>query len=233
MINSISLDLNYPFINNQSIEVIKDTFAKDCYIKLPSFFKDAVLSRLKKEAFQLLEKQSKRKDFKMLETKGTFRHISTVSGNEISKHSSFIPMLYTNEKMIAFLREVAGETIFLTPDLADRHAIHRMHRQGDIHGGHVDDYAFVLILCLEAPDKHQGGGIEFVPYSKELNDLKTNKVRKDFLEVGDAYFMRSNKAVHRVAPLKETVNRTVVVFTYADLETKDIKISYSSASLYD
>ena len=169
----------------------------------------------------------------MIETDSTPRHISTVSGKKIGQHSLFIQMLYTNEKMIAFLSGVAGETLFLTPDLADRHAIHRMHRQGDIHGGHVDDYAFVLITCLEAPGRHQGGEIEFVPYSTNISDLKTNKVKTDVLEVGDAYFMRSNKAVHRVLPLKETVNRTVVVFTYADIETKDIKISYSSASLYD
>jgi len=220
-------------LQDTTVENLQAEFARKCYLKLPKFFQDTIFSILKEEAFDLLERHARRKDFIMEETESTKRHISTVSGNKVKMHSSFIPALYENKVMIEHLEDIAGEKLFLTPDPADRHAVHRLHRQGDIHGGHVDDYAFVLIMCLEAPNADQGGEIEFVPNSTNIKDLGTSKSLIDRLEVGDAYFMRSNKAVHRVLPLKEDTNRTVVVFTYADLETKNISVSYSSDSLYD
>lgn len=208
-------------------------FSNNCYVKLTSLFTNIVIDRLKYESLVLLEKYSKRKDFLMKETEFTPRHITTVSGNQIINHSSFIPSLYSSDRVLDLLMKIADEEIFLTPDSADRHAIHRMHRRGDVHGGHVDDYAFVLITCLEAPKKNQGGQIEFVPYSLNIKDLGTNKSIVDHLEVGESYFMRSNKAVHRVLPLNDNVNRTVLVFTYADYQTKSLNVSYSSDSLYD
>ena len=229
----IQLNTGLPFAHKEDIEVLRETFAKDCYVKISNLFDKDLFSSLRKETFSLLERKSKRKDFIMVETNKTKRHLTTVSGTKIHLHSELIPTLYAHKKIINFLSGIADEALSLTPDLADRHAIHRMHQEGDTHGGHVDDYAFVLIICIEAPHLSQGGEVEFVPNSIDINDLGTDKARRDTLNVGDAYFMRSNKAVHRVLPLKETTNRTVVVFTYADIETKDINVSYSSASLYD
>ncbi len=44
--------------------------------------------------------------------------------------------------------------------------------------------------------------------------------------------MKANKTVHRVSPLREEAKGTNIIFTYADDETKNINISYSSQDLY-
>ncbi len=44
--------------------------------------------------------------------------------------------------------------------------------------------------------------------------------------------MKTNKTAHRVLPLWEEVKRTNLIFTYADDETINIDISYSSQPLY-
>lgn len=222
-----------PIIAYEDMHRLKEEFQKNKYVKLPGFFTKDKFKTLFNEAIHLLDTYSKRKDFLMEDTEFTPRKISTVSGNVIFNESSMITELYQEEELIAFLEEISGDKLFPTPDIADRHAIHRLHKKNDIHGGHVDTYPFVLITCLESPGKDGGGELEYVPNSLDIKDLGTDKAVRGYLDQGESYFMRASDSVHRVLPLKKEVNRTVVVFTYADEVSKDIIESYSSNLLYD
>ena len=215
------------------VDLYKQEFEKFGYVKLNSFFTQDVIESLQKESQTLLGNYAKRKDFLMDETNFTPRKISTVSGHVIDKESRIISELYSNLDMVNFLEVVAKRKLFPTPDVADKHAVHKLHKKNDIHGGHVDTYPFVLITCLESPGVYGGGELEFVPNSLDINDLGTEKAIRDSLEVGESYFMHASKSVHRVLPLTRDTNRTVLVFTYADEESKDIDVSYSSNKLYD
>ncbi|AXG70694.1 hypothetical protein KORDIASMS9_02940 [Kordia sp. SMS9] len=211
----------------------KQDFKKIGYIKFTSFFMKETFSSLLKESNTLLESHAKRKDFQMEETNNSPRKISTVSGHVIQEESKFITELYNNESLIEFLEELSGVKLYITPDISDRHAIHKLHKKNDVHGGHIDTYPFVLITCLEAPTEDGGGELEFVPYSTNLDDLGTKKSIIDAIKTGDSYFMHAGMSVHRVLPLRENTNRTVLVFTYADEISKDIKLSYSTDQLYN
>jgi len=215
------------------IEMYKQEFAKYGYVKVSPLLTNDTIDILIEESNVLMDKYAKRKDFLMYETESTPRKISTVSGNIVNEESGFISSLYKNSQVVEFLEEISGNRLFETPDIADRHAIHKLHRKNDIHGGHVDTYPYVLITCLESPGRDGGGELEFVPNSLEIKDLGTEKSIKDILLTGESYFMRADKSVHRVLPLRKETNRTVLVFTYADLNSKNIEISYSSNKLYD
>ncbi|MBD2606719.1 hypothetical protein H6G81_19815 [Scytonema hofmannii FACHB-248] len=67
----------------------------------------------------------------------------------------------------------------------------------------------------------------------EISDLDTALAKRVGHNVGDCYFMKTNKTVHRVLPLWEEVKRTNLIFTYADDETINNGISYSSQPLYN
>lgn len=212
---------------------LSKVFAQSCFIKLPSFFKKGLFELLKEEAFMLLSHHSNRKDFLMPATNFTKRQITTVSGKQVNTHGNYIPSLYTLPALTAFLSKIAGESIFYTPDQIDRHTVHRMHREADEHGGHVDSYAFAFVICLESPAINEGGEVQFIPNSLEIDKLSSDEAITERLNVGDCYFMRTDKAVHRVRSLKKETNRTVIVMTYADENTKDLVESYSSENLYD
>lgn len=220
---------------NQTLDIdfYKNQFRKNRYVKLPNFFTDIAFNRLLKEGISLLDSHSKRKNFVMEETNFTLRKISTVSGNAISETSILIPELYQNTELLRTLEKISDTTLFLTPDIADRHAIHRLHEKGDEHGGHVDTYPYVLITFLEHPAENEGGELLFVPNSLNIEDLKSDHVFKDTFKAGDCYFMNASANVHCVLPLQKNTNRTVLVFTYADVYSKDIEISYSSNKLYN
>ncbi|KAB8151542.1 hypothetical protein EZY14_017755 [Kordia sp. TARA_039_SRF] len=220
-------------LTEKKLERLTSEFDRIGYVKLASFFSEEVIENLQKEALRLLSKHGKRKDFVMDETDFTLRKITTVSGNLIDEESTMITDMYKDEKLISYLEEICDNKLFLTPDMADRHAIHMLHKKDDVHGGHLDTYPYVLITCLESPGVDGGGELEFVPFSENMDDLGSEKSVFDKLDVGDSYFMTASKSIHRVLPLKKDKNRTVLVFTYADEFSKDIEISYSSNKLYD
>ena len=233
LMNELIASREIQFEVEAKVDLFKQEFAKLGYVKLTSFFTQDVIDSLIQESYRLLDTHAKRKDFLMDETNFTPRKISTVSGHVIDKESQLISDLYCNEGVLNFLEEIANVRLFETPDVADKHAIHKLHRKNDIHGGHVDTYPFVLITCLESPGQDGGGELEFVPNSLNLEDLGTEKAIRDTLKVGESYFMHASESVHRVLPLVKDTNRTVLVFTYADQQSKNIEVSYSSNKLYD
>ena len=215
------------------LEKKKQQFQELGYIRFSNFFSQEVFSSLLAEASRLMDSDIKRKDFIMEETNNSPRKISTVSGLVIHEKSELIPNLYEDEDLMEFIEDLSDCKLYLTPDISDRHALHKLHRKNDVHGGHLDTYPYVLITCLEAPVENGGGELEFVPFSTNLEDLGTDKSIIDTIETGDSYFMKAGASVHRVLPLVKDTNRTVLVLTYADETSKNIVLSYSTDKLYN
>ncbi len=209
-----------------------EEFALNCYVKLPSFFNNDSFAILKAEVLKIFERHSRRRDFNMKHDRNTPRRMSNVSGVTVAEHSQIIPALYHDSQLIEFLSGIAGTQVYVAPDLFERHAIHRLDKIEDVHGGHLDTYAFVFVIFFETPPQEAGGWLEFVPHSMEISDLDTPLAKRVGHNIGDCYFMKANKTVHRVLPLCQEVKRTNLIFTYADDETQNIGISYSSEYLY-
>lgn len=215
------------------ISIYVNEFRKLGFVKLPTLLNSTDYDLLFKESINLLENYSRRKDFVMEETNFTLRKITTVSGNVVSQRSKLISHFYQNKDLREFLEAIAETNLFLTPDSADRHTVHRMHHKGDEHGGHVDTYPYVLVFLLEHPKVDEGGELVFVPNSLEVDELGTEKAFKTTFHAGECYFMRAGSNVHCVLPLVTDCHRTVLVFTYADEITAVVSTSYSSDKLYD
>ncbi|MDF5714642.1 MAG: hypothetical protein PUP93_12315 [Rhizonema sp. NSF051] len=223
---------NYSRLTREVGALFHQEFALNCYVKLPLFFNDDSFAILKTEVLKIFEQHSRRRDFNMKHEKNTPRHLSTVSGIAVAEHSQIIPDLYRNSQLIEFLCGIAGTQVYLVPDPFDRHVIHRLEKIGDVHGGHLDTYAYAFAIFIESPPEEAGGCLEFVPHSMEISDLDTPLAKQVGHNVGDCYFMKTNKTVHRVLPLGEELKRTNLIFTYADDETININMSYSSKPLY-
>lgn len=211
---------------------LSTAFAENCFVKLPSFFEESIFNDLRDEALRLLGEHSNRKDFIMVETDNTPRHFSNVTGNVLHETKSLTDAIYTHPSLVNFLSKIAGEPLFFPIGIPERYAIHRMHKIGDIHGGHVDLFAFAFVICIESPGEDGGGELQFVPNELEISQLDSSNAIKVALKPGDCYFLHSNRSVHRVLPLKKEFNRTVIACGYADRATKDIERSYSTKSLY-
>lgn len=72
--------------------------------------------------------------------------MSTVGGELVSATSSLIPRIYNDPDLFVFLSEVAGEEVLPVPDPNENHVINILHHDSDVHGGHVDTYAYAFSL---------------------------------------------------------------------------------------
>jgi hypothetical protein len=183
------------------------------------------------EAERLRHHCAIRRDLKMKESDGTPRKMYTIGGDKVVEYSTIIPTLYRDQGLLSFLVGVAGEDVYEIPDPIENHNVNVLEQMGDIHGGHVDTYAFAFNLLVEAPPKGTGGTLEFVPGSTAIEDLDSPKVRRIDHEPGDCYFLKTDEAVHRVAPLTHPGRRMIINLGYANPATVDLQ-SYSASALY-
>lgn len=175
--------------------------------------------------------RAKRHDLKMHESSDTWRKMSTVGGELVSAISTLIPDIYNDPALLALLSDIAGEEVMPVLDANENHVINILHRDSDIHGGHVDTQAYGFNIILHAPPVGGGGEVEVCFGSSNPIDLTTSAaVTLDFAP-GDAYFLKSSSNVHGVRPITSGQQRVALCFAYANHETFRLA-SYSSAQLY-
>ncbi|TDU68984.1 hypothetical protein EDD91_7629 [Streptomyces sp. KS 21] len=190
--------------------------AADGYLPLPGLLTADGLVLLHQEAAGM-EALARRRDFAMKCMDDSPRHMTTLGGQVIVEASDMIPALYRDPDLVGLLTRAAGEPVTEIDDPLERHVLNILHRVGDTHGAHTDDYPYALVLFLEAPDDPADGGLlHFLPHAGSLYDLDAaDRARTAHHRAGDAYLLRSDTTAHRVTPLSRPgLRRTVLNFAY-------------------
>ncbi|MFH8469959.1 hypothetical protein [Streptomyces sp. NPDC017991] len=187
----------------------------DGYAPLPRLLTPDGLQTLRTEAHRLAE-IARRRDFTMVCTDSSPRHMTTLGGHVIERESALVRRLYEDPHLLALVAEVIGETPVTVADPLERYVLNILHRVGDTHGAHTDDHPYALVLFLEAPDGPGAGGLlEYVPRAGALADLNTGTALSAHHRAGDAYLLRSDTTAHRVTSLEHAgVRRTVLNLAY-------------------
>jgi hypothetical protein len=168
----------------------------------------------------------------IMESQGTWRKMSTIGGNIVSANSSLIPMVYNDSTLLQFLSALAGEEVFTVPDPNENHVVNILHREGDLHGAHIDTYAYAFNIVMQAPPLDvRGGELEVWFDSQSVNNRGKMPGTTFRFEPGDAYFLKTDTNLHHVRPIVGDHQRIVLNLAYANSKTKDAT-SYSSSQLY-
>jgi hypothetical protein len=188
----------------------------------PGFFEE-----MRREADVLLTTEAMRREVVVEESGNTPRAYTSVGRDAIACGSKVIPAIFHNEAVRDLLSQIAGEALEKVPYEPEEFILNRQSLPGDTHGWHWDDYAYALILVLEAPDPLVGGRVEYVPFvewqknntEQYLRDLLMAKpTRSAHIKAGQCYFMKTNTTLHRITPLAAPTTRTVAVITFASPE---------------
>ncbi|MFD6532100.1 hypothetical protein [Streptomyces sp. NPDC060184] len=208
-------------------------FAMDSYLPLPGLIPQLSLARLLEELAGL-EAETRRRDFAMECMGGSPRHMTTIGGPALAAGSPLISGLYQQRSLVGLLRTVTGEPVVPVREVTERHVVNILHRPGDTHGEHTDDYPFALVLFLEAPaDPDDGGLLEYSPHTTTLPLPEAVPVHRRHHRAGDAYLLRSDTTAHRVSPLtRPGVRRTVLNFAYTTPD-RQAALTPSAQLLYD
>lgn len=231
MIANLLVDVaRYPLTAEAGL-AYREAFSAQKYVRFPSFFRPQGFVLLRQEADRL-RRLAMRRDLIMEGSGGTPRRMSTLGGHVIAEYSSLVPALYNDPDLLAFLSGVAGEPVLVVPDPVENHVLNVLHRPGDVHGGHVDTYAFAFNISIDGTTDADGGALEYVPGSVTIADLDGPLARQAFHAPGDCYLIKTDEAVHRVSPLRHAAAlRTIFNFAFANPATVGLE-SYSTSSLY-
>ena len=186
----------------------KALFQHAGYLPLPGLLTPAALDTLRAEVARL-QVRAKRRDFDMACMGGTPRHMTTLGGLEIAETAPAISALYHDRRLLDGLSRLIGLEVELADDPVERHVLNVLHRSGDTHGLHTDDYPLALVMFLESPTCEEGcGHLEyFGACTAGHSSLKSHTA-------GDAYLLRADTYPHRVRPIHDGCVRTVLNFAY-------------------
>lgn len=221
-----ALELGYRAIESLDPAATSALFAHSGYLPLPGLLGPAALADLRREVDRLLA-DARRRDFAMECMGGTPRHMTTLGGIEISKLAPRITEVYRSAELTGRLGRLIGLDLDLADDPVERHVLNRLHRGGDTHGLHTDDYPLALVMFLESPTCAEGcGHLEF--FSQCTADHSSVLSHA----AGDGYLLRADRLPHRVRPIHDGCVRTVLNFAYGVVgepvtKTRSASILYS------
>lgn len=213
-----------------SLERCMDEFRRNEIACLPKFLTPEGL-RVLQDDVNIVRAYSRRRDIQIAESANTWRKMSTVGGELVSKYSAVIPNLYMNVQLLQFLSYIADEAVLPVADANENHVINILHREDDVHGGHIDTYAYAFNLVLDAPALGDGGELVVAFGQSDPASLLGPEARIFHLNAGDAYFLKTDTNVHGVGAIKQGSSRVVINMAYANHATSALR-SYSAAQLY-
>jgi hypothetical protein len=221
---------------------ISAEFKQHGVVNVTDCFDYEVRDALIKESLEAYKLFGKRKEFISKHGGHTPRIMYTVSKDNIDKAGNIIKDFYYNKKNLKLLSTILKENIHVLPYEDEKYVINIQRHKGDTHGWHWDDYAYALLLCVEAPKKEDGGFLQSI-YNKDNNkfDIETlnqiissnPKIVESVYKTGDMYLLYGSKALHRVHPLVNDANRMTICFTYCnDQDLREQKEHGSVVDLY-
>ncbi len=206
--NDHGLAIDFDALRSIDVAAATAQFGHAGYLSLPGLVTPSALVALRKEV-ERLQQRAKRRDFEMECMGGTPRHMTTLGGIEIAEAAPAIGALYRDPRLVDGIGRAVGLNLQLADDPVERHVLNVLHRPGDTHGLHTDDYPLALVLFLESPTCEAGcGHLEF------FDACAAGHASVMAHRAGDAYLLRADKFPHRVRPIHEGCVRTVLNFAY-------------------
>lgn len=182
---------------------------------------DGSFKAIKEETERMLD-FAKRKDLVLQSTITSERKMSTVGGRLLKANSPLLHGLYQSSEVNSFLKSLTNEDVYPVPDENEDIVINCLHKKTDVHGRHIDTYAFAFNLMISAPPVGAGG---------ELAIYSGAKMQSYHIMEGSFYLIRTDKYEHEVLSLTAEAERLVVNMSYSNEDNKDL-LSYSSDILY-
>jgi hypothetical protein len=213
-------------------------FRADGYIEIEDLVPLNVLRAIREDVSDLVSRAAIRRDIHIPITDNTPRYYSNVSRFAVDAHSKLIPAFYRSNSLRKLLCAITGEYLISVPYEPEHYVISRLHRKGDTHGWHWDDYAYALIMIIEATPKEAGGSVQFVPNTHwnrsdpKINDiLGRHQVRERHPPSGCSYLMRTDTSLHRVTPLTADADRVIVCLSFANSADLRSQVSHETMEL--
>lgn len=239
--------LSETYRKKDTVNELRLEFERREYVRFHNLFSDDAFALVKAEVDRL-ERFAKRRNFVMAPYQ-TPRIMKPLSGRVIMRESPLLGTLYVHHEIRSLVEAIVGAQVHTCLDETEWMVTNYLDQEGDTQGFHLDVPAYALILFLDSPSGNKGGLLEYVRYWPEISDAigiepksridplvvehlrAAGLVQAKHHEPGDAYLLRADRCLHRVAPLTENARR--VVLNMAFEATLDPVRDATAPTLYD
>lgn len=237
------------FRSESALNALRLAFARDQYVALPGLFSaPRTFAPLAAEVARL-EQFASKKNFVMPEY-NTPRLMATVGGRAIRRESPLLTGVYAAADLTALLSRIAGRQVHPCHDENEWAVINWLEGRGETHGWHLDDPAYALVIFVESPAPGEGGEVELIHGWRRLCRLlgkdpagdvangvagcrELGLVRSKTHAAGDAYLLRADRCLHRVAPLRADRGRRIVLNFAFEVKPATYRRGLTAAYLYE
>jgi hypothetical protein len=224
-------------------------FARHEYVALPGLFSTPQAFATLRAEVARLRQFAAGKNF-VMPGYNTPRVMSTVGGRKIRRESPLLTAMYEEGSLSQLVSGIAGRSVFPCHDENEWMVVNWLEGQGETHGWHLDDPAYALVIFAEAPAPGQGGEAEFITDWRRLrerlgedpdgevgaaveNCREIGIVHSKAHAAGDAYLLRADRCLHRVAPLTTAGARRVVLNLAFEAKPDVYRKGITAAYLYE
>jgi hypothetical protein len=217
------------------IPELRRAYQEHDYAEITSFMPGDVWRTALYELEELFETQARRRDLIIKQSGNTPRKYSNLDRDSLAEGSNVIPAVFRAPGLYTLLGDIVGEKVLPVPYLPEEYIASRLHKPGDVHGWHWDDYTFALIWVFKMPDERNGGSLEYVkrvPWNREDPQVDELVAKGPVISrhptVGSAYLLKADTALHRVAPLRYEAERMIVCYSFATEADLDREVDHES-----
>lgn len=244
-----SSSLPEKFMRDSALTKLRLAFARHQYVALPGLFSDPLAFATLKAEVERLEQFATKKDF-IMSGYNTPRVMATVGGRSIKRESSLLTGMYAEGDLTLLVSQIAGRQVYPCNDQNEWMVINWLKGSGTTHGWHLDDPAYALVIFVETPAPGQGGEAEFITDWRRLckglgenpeGDVEAavagcrelGLIHSKTHAAGDAYLLRTDCCLHRVAPLTAEGARRVILNLAFEAKPDTHRRGITAASLYE
>jgi hypothetical protein len=184
---------------------LREEFRERGYVTVSAFLNATGLTQLRSLSSSL-DDRAFRRDLDMPQSHFTPRRMSVIGGAATNDEPDLMAF-YSDETLLSWCSDVTGHGVTECPNEVENVIFTRLHKVGDTHGWHHDDYPLALIVVLRMPSGSDAGA--------HLEIETRGRVERVALHAGDAYLMRTDVHRHRVAPLQSNEVREILNCTYS------------------
>ncbi len=217
------------------IEDLRTRFASDGFADLTTAIPASWRAIVAREVIAALDAHAVRRDVRIAVTGDSPRRYSIADRDTLAVAAPESARIYRSTELGELVAAVAGEAIDPVPYEPEEFIATRLHRAGDTHGWHWDDYGYALVWVLQAPHPAGGGVLEYltnVPWNKHdpriEERLLERQPQRAELAAGIVYLLRTDTTLHRVTPLACEGVRDVACFSYAARRTLGRAVSHET-----
>lgn len=131
-------------------ETLRRTFLDEGFVAFSGLLGPPALAHLRTALVPAL-RLAVRRDLVMPGSDSTPRRMMTVGGDVLAEQVPLVPRLYRRQDLLASLSRIVDGPVLPVPDPIENHVLNLLTRPGDIHGAHLDTYAYAFTILLEAP----------------------------------------------------------------------------------